>query len=368
MRTCIFTLCFVLAAVCAFSQTPPWPQGRHDATHQGRSDSNGAQAGTLDWGVPLDQYPNAMASSAHRIYVAGQKIVALTEIGTTAWSFTHDSTTGVYYQDLAYSGAQQSIYATHEDVVETDPFLISIQTNGEQLNWRRHFADSAGLSVDDAVYYCSDGRISAVSPAGSLLWRRPACSTDVAVSSAGVIYAVYKDLNGESTLFGLRKDGSVVVRAQISNDSQDYFSSPAAGKGIVVVASSENGSLIALHTNGTLHWKKKFDGGVSAASIGSDGVVYVGTLHGLYALNPNGSTKWNAPIGDASRSIPAIGKDGTIYESSSNQHVYSIAPDGKLNWNIRVVGTPTSPIVGPANSTVVAAIDNGQRFTLYSIQ
>src|SRR5262245_35757943 len=98
MRTCIFTLCFVLAAVCAFSQTPPWPQGRHDATHQGRSDSNGAQAGTLDWGVPLDQYPNAMASSAHRIYVAGQKIVALTEIGTTAWSFTHDSTTGVYYQ------------------------------------------------------------------------------------------------------------------------------------------------------------------------------------------------------------------------------------------------------------------------------
>lgn len=362
----IFLFCFAAAANLVFAQTPPWPQSRHDATHQGRSDSKGAENGTVKWSISLDQNPHALVATSHRIYVGAREISALREDGTVAWTFERDSGTGVYYVDLAFSGPESAIYASHEDVIETNPVLVSLQTNGE-VNWRRHFADTSGVSINAAVYYCSDNRIVALSPEGHELWRKPGCTTDIAVSKNGIIYSVDHDLSGKSKLFGLRKDGSVAVRAVISTSSDEYFSSPAAAQGMVVVSSS-TGTLFAFHPNGSLLWKRKFDGVVSPASINAEGVIYVGTPQGLVALNPNGSKKWTASIGNASYSVPAIDRDGTIFESSANQQLYSISPDGKVNWKVHVIGTPDSPIIGPGNTTIVSAWDNSGRTTLYAIQ
>jgi len=82
--------------------------------------------------------------------------------------------------------------------------------------------------------------------------------------------------------------------------------------------------------------------------IGAQGEVYVATTKGyLYALNPDGSTRWTfqppIPVEDssASYSSPAIGTDGTIYHAVGTSvsvafaEIYAISPSGELIWSYR---------------------------------
>ena len=54
--------------------------------------------------------------------------------------------------------------------------------------------------------------------------------------------------------------------------------------------------------------------------------------HNLYALNPDGSLKWQYPTGGGIDSSPAIGADGAIYVGSGDDNLYSLNPDGSLKW------------------------------------
>jgi outer membrane protein assembly factor BamB len=73
----------------------------------------------------------------------------------------------------------------------------------------------------------------------------------------------------------------------------------------------------------------------SSPAIGADGTIYVGSYGSkLYAINPNGSQKWNLTTGWI-YSSPAIGADGTIYVGSLDHKLYAIAEDDlTINWPI----------------------------------
>ena len=63
----------------------------------------------------------------------------------------------------------------------------------------------------------------------------------------------------------------------------------------------------------------------SSPVIGSDGTIYVGSDdHNLYAINPDGSKKWNFKTRFEVSSSPAIGSDGTIYVGSEDNYLYAI--------------------------------------------
>ncbi len=71
----------------------------------------------------------------------------------------------------------------------------------------------------------------------------------------------------------------------------------------------------------------------SSPAIAVNGTIYVGSRDmRLYAVNPDGSKKWEYYMGAEVRSSPAIGGDGTIYAGSKNGHVRAINPDGSLKW------------------------------------
>ena len=96
-------------------------------------------------------------------------------------------------------------------------------------------------------------------------------------------------------------------------------------------------NFFAINPDGSKKWEFKTSGDVdSSPAIGNDGTIYVGSEDNyLYAINPNGSRKWRFKTGDYVYSSPAIGNDGTIYFGSYDNNLYAINPDGSKKWAFR---------------------------------
>ena len=58
----------------------------------------------------------------------------------------------------------------------------------------------------------------------------------------------------------------------------------------------------------------------------------------LYAVNQYGTLKWSFLTGNAIKTSPAIGEDGTVYVGSYDGRLYAIRPDGKLKWSYKTTG------------------------------
>ena len=78
---------------------------------------------------------------------------------------------------------------------------------------------------------------------------------------------------------------------------------------------------------------------VSAPAVGTDGTIYAGTWNGrLWALNPDGSSKWIFRARNEIRSAIAVGPDGTIYFGCRDRKLYAVRADGKQRWEFKTGG------------------------------
>ncbi|MFA5877592.1 MAG: PQQ-binding-like beta-propeller repeat protein [Candidatus Paceibacterota bacterium] len=124
------------------------------------------------------------------------------------------------------------------------------------------------------------------------------------------------------------------------------ISSPVIGTdGCIYLLGS--GLLYAINPDGTKKWEIVTGGG-SGPAIGADGTVYCAG-DGVYAINPDGTQKWVFGLTESTEDwsfsfySPAIGPDGTIYveqDSSFRNAIYSsslyaINPDGTKKWEIQ---------------------------------
>jgi outer membrane protein assembly factor BamB len=128
--------------------------------------------------------------------------------------------------------------------------------------------------------------------------------------------------------------------------------SPVVGPDGTIYMPSDSG-FFAINPDGTLKWQKwtgAFGGFTltrGAPAVAADGTVYVWKANSfsnggrLYAINPSdGSVLWSFDVGDVSYGSPTIGPDGTIYiagfvgKPSGNQYgnLYAINPNGTLKW------------------------------------
>jgi hypothetical protein len=167
--------------------------------------------------------------------------------------------------------------------------------------------------------------------------------------------------------------------------------SPVIGPdGAIYVATGDtdldhSGSLYAVNPNGTLRWRYPFGtepetgcglvAGFTTPAVAADGTVYIHTQSSqpcvagpsrLYAINPDGTTKWVYPmnggagvfIGD-NLSAPAIASDGAIVVASNDTGLYAINPDGTTRWVVSPSATSisTSPAIGPDGTIYVQVGD-----------
>jgi outer membrane protein assembly factor BamB len=91
--------------------------------------------------------------------------------------------------------------------------------------------------------------------------------------------------------------------------------------------------LTALNAAGSLQWQLNFPccGGFTPA-IAADGTIFLGTGQGLWAVNPDGSMKWQFRT-DLVFGVPTIGGDGTIYAPVSGGTIFmAVNSNGTLKW------------------------------------
>ncbi len=181
------------------------------------------------------------------------------------------------------------------------------------------------------------------------------------------------------------------------------MASPSIGSDGTVYVGSADRQLYAINPNGTLKWVYPTKVILSSSpALATDGTIYVaGTnldktivcpapipvaqLSTFYAINPNGTLKWEITLSGNLNSSPVIASDGTIYVGSAgdttfdranpcdvatayppsdanasypvNGHVYAINPAGTINWDFRALGNVDSSAAIAADGTIYIGSD-----------
>jgi len=60
--------------------------------------------------------------------------------------------------------------------------------------------------------------------------------------------------------------------------------------------------------------------------------IYVGTNNYLYSLNPDGTLNWKLTTNGGIDDSPALGVDGTIYLGIDDPSLIAVNPDGTMKW------------------------------------
>ena len=153
-----------------------------------------------------------------------------------------------------------------------------------------------------------------------------------------------------------------------------YSSSPAIGSDGTIYIGSANGNLYAISPNGGSKWAYANPTHLfHTPAIGSDGTIYVGSDDGnLYAITDSGSggtLKWSYPTYQNIVSAPAIGSDGTIYFGSDDMNLHAITDSGSgatVKWSYSMTDyIRCSPAIGSDGTIYVLGHDQGNIWAIY---
>jgi|GEM_PF-952602 len=251
-----------------------------------------------------------------------------------------------------------------DDGAPRNTALFYRNPSGGQPNWT-HTIQNVGTANSDAAFTLYGTRTLSAPSIASLSATTLAQAGRLKISGSG---------------FGAQQGTGVVriggVLAPISNWSDTsitaYVSDNSAvgADGVQVVTSGGASNTQTLQVTarpavaGHVKWRFMADGLyiIGRPAVGADGTVYAADVNGhLYALTPAGGVKWIFNAGPADVTQPvSVGPDGTIYFANISL-VYAINPDGTLKWNYysqaRVFAGPT---VGPDGNIYAANDDVGQ--------
>jgi outer membrane protein assembly factor BamB len=308
--------------------TTPWPMFHHDLTHSGLS--------------PYDTSGNN---------------------GTKKWAFATES---LIERSAPAIGADGTVY-----IGSGDQHLYAVNANGT-LKWAfpasGDLESSPAIAADGTIYFASiDGDLYAVNANGTQKWVLSFGSSGSSLESSPTIGpdgTIYLGISGPNTgfLFAVADttcSGSPCGTAKwgFGTAFGRVASSPAIGAdGTIYFGSATDllsGDLYALNPDGTEKWEFTASGVDSSPAIGADGTIYFGDNGGtLYAVTDTicneilcGKQKWAFGTRDRIISSPAIGADGTIYFGSANNTVYALTDGGS-----GIVTSKWSFIAGPPNS------------------
>jgi outer membrane protein assembly factor BamB len=90
----------------------------------------------------------------------------------------------------------------------------------------------------------------------------------------------------------------------------------------------------------TMKWSLWLEGATftTEPAIGGDGAVYMESAYGTtYALNPDGTIRWQYATGFTSAASPAIALDGTVYTNNTSaeslRRILALTPGGVFKWS-----------------------------------
>ncbi len=259
--------------------------------------------------------------------------------------------------------------------------FVGVSNTGEELmadaeQMEQATATSAGPMNSSWPMYCYDTRHTGRSPystadnPGDEKWRFKVSDWNEggpAIDDNGTLYFG----SDGGFLYALYANGTLKWKYRAW-----LYSVPAiAADGTIYVGSCKSG-LHAIYPNGTRKWLFSITGGnkVSSPAIAEDGTIYFGSQSNnkVYAVNPDGTEKWNYTTGKLVWSSPAIGDDGTVYIGSDDHYLYALYPNGTLRWRFGLVNTDTlvrgSPSIAEDGTIYIGSLslhDNNYLYALY---
>jgi len=261
--------------------------------------------------------------------------------------------------------------------------LFAFDPDNGNVKWAFTTATGAvratpAIAADGTIYAVESntGTVYAVNPNGTEKWSFPMAavvSSPVALGADGTLY-VGTVSGATSVLYALNPDGSEKWAAPFSLAAETRSSVNFGADG-TVYARDYAGYLYAIDpANGSQIWRSAVMGAGSGSSpvIAADGTIYFGSFTSpikLYAVNPDGSLKWESDMGGLSLygigATPAIGSDGTVYigtwDTSLLGSIFALTPaDGSVIWRHQVSSMVQSGSVAiGADGTVFTATQRG---------
>ena len=389
MRSIAVAACsLLLVALVLLPQPPvahaqlansPWPTSHHDAAHTGRSNFDTSKnTGTLKWKSAIangggDAYANPAIGADGTIYTgcndaADAVLCALNPDGTQKWVFSTGSS-GVAATNPAIGSDGTIFFLTINENAPRPPDQPANQT-----------------------FY-------AVNPDGTQKWAFAFGfvgnrNDDPVIGADGTIYiemcaATVGGVAGFCGLFAINPDGT--EKWQLNFTAGPPFSSthagqfvgastPAIGADGTVYSQFDDQNVYAVNPDGTLKWEFVTgiaSGGQSAGlAVGTDHTVLITDNNNLYAVydnNPNpalnGTLKWifgNSALNGGSPGPPSIGADGTIYVGTYENAIvppfllYAVNPDGTQKWAFPTLAPPgaSSPAIGSDGTIYFGSFDD----------
>ncbi len=290
-----------------------------------------SQDGTKKWefnGRPIPSSPAIGSDGTIYFGMNGSssitdRLVALSKDGIRKWQFALSDR----LRDAPAVGEDQTIYAA------ASHYLYAVNPDGT-TRWiftaPRDVYTSPAIGDDGTIYFGSaDFRLYAVLPDGTEKWSFKLDNyilSSPAIGDDGTIYFGSLDHN----LYALNPDGSLKWSVLTGNE---IHSSPAIGADGTIYFTSYDGKLYAVNSDGTIRWTAGNAAGDSSPSLGVDGTVYLGQGNSLLAFTPAGLRKWTVATGDRVVDSPAVAADGTVYFGSMDGRFYAVNPDGTKRWD-----------------------------------
>ena len=342
--------------------TAPWPMFGNNPQHTGQSSYAGPSAGTVKWDVNTGMQGNGSNS----VVIGQDKIVYVA---------------GHIYNTVT--------------LVEDD-FLAAYNPDGT-LKWQSLLYNNTAHSYDSTSAISSTGTIyvttyssasltrylHAVSPSGEILWQTflggtPLPVSTITVGKDGTIYVPGTELTA------VNPDGTIKWM-YYCNYCSSIAMSPEGNAIYTVMSESYNGnlSLVALNSNGGTLWNLPLgESGYgiryhNPIAVADNGTIYVHSIWDnivyLSAVTPSGTEKWRfATDGLYYRStlVPSVSKNGNIYfligdvGLTNTAKIYKLDSRGRLKWTYTINDNCQNN--GPAidaNENIYVGSDDG---TVYS--
>ncbi|MBL9135858.1 MAG: PQQ-binding-like beta-propeller repeat protein [Verrucomicrobiales bacterium] len=186
-------------------------------------------------------------------------------------------------------------------------------------------------------------------------------STPVLTPSGDLIVSIFRD--------SLRRvDPITGSNLWTSASSARWVGSPALSVDDTLVIGSYDGNILGIDaTRGTLRWSRNPGGLIlGSAAMGLEPTVFLvvgggfapqGTLVCLHLKD--GSIRWSFPLGNASRSSPIVGPEGTVYVGNDDGAVFAVeGSQGTLRWQSTTEGPIASaPALTRDGTLLVSALD-----------
>lgn len=264
--------------------------------------------------------------------------------------------------------------------------LVAVDPGGS-IRWILDNLDaissSPALGPDGTIHVAGGRHVHAVDPQGAIRWTyetsvRNFFLSSPAVASDGTIYVGGDD----RALHAINRDGS----PRWTFKTGDLVRAPASiGADGTIYVASYDGRLYAVDPDGSERWSvvvrrppeslEGFPAQVnSPPSIGPDGAIYV-LGAGVFAINADGSIRWHFDSNTSGfRTTPILGADGNVYLGSGHG-VTALDAQGRLLWDYQPGGgyafsgvwVASSPAIGVDGTIIVTSFTDRDGGAIHGI-